>query len=575
MTDTHGEIMPPEIGGGATTRDVPGAADLPRDFGYRNLFGVPAPSEQYGGFQIGGALHKDATRQMLHHLAERMEGGFGWTTALPGARSRLDNPRIPSGYTYLAQLVAHDLSHLATLLPTGAGNAQRSMNVRRHSLVLDTIYGGGPFESPYSYERTADDVTLRTRFRLGYVRSSDGASTLNEARDIARAACPNLRDVRPAGLPEVLIADARNDNNLILAQLTTLFQLLHNAVLGALPAPDCGPLPQKRARADTQRFQQAKDFVTFLYWRVLRHDLLRKLLNDEVYQRYASRASMGDLADSYGMLATELPREFTHAVFRMGHAMVRHSYSISGDQPPLGATLSSLDAIRMTSSGARSRYQDLPLREQWVVQWSHFFDLANETGRVPNLSRRIQPGAVDSLLSQTILPSFDESDHSGIMYRDLLRGASVVVRSVASLIDKLRRSELLGSMMVGCQLLAEADFRAEAIASWLRQEASPLTDEEITCIAKDPPLGFFVLFEAAFVEQGKCLGPLGSAILAEVLFAALARSARDRAVAAAQPGIQELAEALCPEGIPENMPGLVKLTARLSPELLTGRCKFI
>ena len=58
-----------------------------------------------------------------------------------------ENPDIPSGYTYLAQLVAHDC--VFTSAPTGAvsqiGTGVKSW--RSSLLQLETIYGGGP-DSP-------------------------------------------------------------------------------------------------------------------------------------------------------------------------------------------------------------------------------------------------------------------------------------------------------------------------------------------------------------------------------------------------------------------------------------------
>ena len=70
---------------------------------------------------------------------------------------------------------------------------------------------------------------------------------------------------------------------------------------------------------------------------------------------------------------------------------------------------------------------------------------------------------------------------------------------------------------------------ASSANGWLREPAyGGLTAEDIETLANDPPLPFFILFEAMQQPQaeGLRLGPLGSIIVSEVIFGALA-SARD------------------------------------------------
>jgi hypothetical protein len=66
-------------------------------------------------------------------------------------------------------------------------------------------------------------------------------------------------------------------------------------------------------------------------------------------------------------------------------------------------------------------------------------------------------------------------------------------------------------------------IRTQAIREWLgdHRQSSDLSDEDIDYLASDPPLFFYVLFEAARDMSGKCLGTLGSFILAETLYRAL------------------------------------------------------
>ena len=61
-------------------------------------------------------------------------------------------------------------------------------------------------------------------------------------------------------------------------------------------------------------------------------------------------------------------------------------------------------------------------------------------------------------------------------------------------------------------------------SGWLREPTyGRLTAEDVETLASDPPLPFFILFEAMRQPQaeGLCLGPLGSIIVSEVIFGAL------------------------------------------------------
>jgi hypothetical protein len=49
-----------------------------------------------------------------------------------------------------------------------------------------------------------------------------------------------------------------------------------------------------------------------------------------------------------------------------------------------------------------------------------------------------------------------------------------------------------------------------------------LTDEDIETLSNDPPLPFFILFEAMQQTEGLQLGLLGSIIVSETIFGALA-----------------------------------------------------
>ena len=78
-----------------------------------------------------------------------------------------------------------------------------------------------------------------------------------------------------------------------------------------------------------------------------------------------------------------------------------------------------------------------------------------------------------------------------------------------------------------------------------------LTTEEIETLSNDPPLPFFVLFEAMQQpsNEGLCLGPLGSILVSEVIFSALAGDLR----AASGDALAEQLAAISREFYPANV----------------------
>ena len=117
--------------------------------------------------------------------------------------------------------------------------------------------------------------------------------------------------------------------------------------------------------------------------------------------------------------------------------------------------------------------------------------------------------------------------------------------------------------------------RVGQIREWLASEScyGRLTSDDIETLANDPPLPFFVLFEARQQPeaQGLRLGTLGSIIISEVIFGALehnelpvARNARSLGEALSAISAQYYPTNVF-EGIPEiaGMDQLVEFTAEI------------
>lgn len=517
-------------------------AKLPEQL--RHLFrdaGDQEPFEHYLG--LADDSH---TRTMLAKLAAHMQRSSTLTVFEDGGVEE-ENECIPAGYTYLAQLVAHDLVHNALPIPSRDQTSPHlQLDYRVNRLVLDTIYGGGPVSNPVPYVLTPPEGR-GYQLRLGHVRQKESPADspfLKDAPpgDIARARCPHLNDTPPVhGATDPLIADWRNDDSLILSQLTVLFHKFHNIVYDIISKGIAGPGGRADAVNDELAFLEARRIVAFVYRRIVVEDLLERLLQKTVYEYYfdPKRNYPDDWLDRAHLTDMRVPVEFSHSAFRFGHVMVRLSYVVNDGllpfRPPIG------DILGRSSSRESFR---LPLGSDWLVDWSRFFDLGDS--KALNLTRRLRPYAIGPMATDSLLGE-------SIFYLDLLRGMEARVASVEYLVKRVARRFKLPP------LLSDPAHRAKLIETWL--SGGGFSAEETKSLTNDPPLFFFVLFEAAATEQGKRLGILGSVIVAEVISAALNSSKLVIEDSLDRPMLTAVFRGRAPDGVinvPKSMYELIK-----------------
>jgi hypothetical protein len=203
---------------------------------------------------------------------------------------------------------------------------------------------------------------------------------------------------------------------------------------------------------------------------------------------------------------------------------------------------------------------NMPLDTTWIVRWSHFFEIK---GSRPNFSRRIGPFLSDGLGNDQIFPAFDLTDRVGLLYRDLLGASLAGMWSVDALLAEIavRRPHFIDIS----RLLADRPYRVSRLRDWLASETTygGLASEDIETIANDPPLPFFILFEAMQQPQaeGLCLGPLGSIIVSEVIFGALANNEMPAGNGAASltEALAELSAEYYPTNVFERVPEIERM----------------
>ncbi|GAB4394471.1 MAG: peroxidase family protein [Kiloniellaceae bacterium] len=525
--------------------------DLPADEPARGLMPFSASQGAQGSdcerYKGCGKGHWEDTKKMLSRLAVRMSRG-----ELDGVGADIPNSSIPAGFTYFAQMVAHDIVATDSPFPAGQNAVDGVRNYRRYPLTLECLYGAGPDLTPLPYETRegAGRTRARRRLRTGMVREAGDYVPNGPLRDIPRVACPYMSGamVGRNHAPEQksptddLLADSRNGDNLVLSQLTALFHHFHNRILEDVDRLRPRGDSEAEEICERRNFETARAIVIRTYRDIVRRDLLEKLLDIHVYRRYLGYSKLEQFSHRFHRWPAEaatprdfaVPMEFSHAAFRFGHAMVHHIYDLNASREGEKAAITS-DIVRFTSL---RNPEAMPLSRDWTIDaWYRFFK-GKGNGISTNPSRMITPRVADGLVSQAHFAAAD-GKRGGLLYRDLVRGAAVGVRTVASLLTEFKLAT------ANDYPLANPSTRCRALKEWLEiakphhypYGAEPLNEDDVKELSKDPPLLFFILFEAKCLGRangpataigdgdGARLGPLGSMIIAEVVFAALIQTA--------------------------------------------------
>jgi len=493
----------------ATVDPLPGEAARHLDpalvSGFSNFLGPP-DSAQRGTLGETFATARADLARLVHALpvafvpetqTSRPHPVWGTSTLVPGVNAD-DNPFIPSGYTYLLQYIAHDLVNTAVPFWAAADAGVGSRNLRGGlGLQLDTLYGGGPMACPLAFVPAGRNAGQRTLLRLG--QSAGGCPFRDLARVNVANGLPKAHDsydsINFDLANQAQIADARNDDNILLSQITVLLSVAHNAIVKAM-APG-----QPEAM-----FGHARDIMLMMYYNIITEDLLSQLLHPAIYAALKDRPADGP---DWLWLSDDIPLEFTHGAFRVGHAMVRGHYRLNDRFPD------KVDITQVVNGNQSIPDARHPMMDAWIVQWSNFFKMHD--GKEPNYSRRIGPTQSrldhDVLFENIGLPGSD-----GISIRDNLSAAMAHMWTVDALIAGINKRN--PGLIPANWPLATAAGRATVIDPWLKR----YLPDGLASFHGDPPLPLFILLEAAFDPniQGRSMGVLGSIIIGEVIFKRIA-----------------------------------------------------
>ncbi|MBV9228725.1 MAG: peroxidase [Chloroflexi bacterium] len=282
-----------------------------------------------------------------------------------------DNPRIPAGFTFLGQFVAHDITADRSLLLHHA-RLKELRNFRTPRLDLESMYSAGPTGSPYLYD--LDDAD---KFLLGF-------------NDIGA-----MNDLPRNHQGRALLGDPRDDVHLIISQLHLAFLKFHNAIVDYL---------RSTGMQNAEVFNEAQRQVRWHYQWIVVHEFLPLLVGEELVQDILTN---GAKFYSYEE-GPSIPVEFADAAYRYGHSQVRSTYTLNGG----GAKGQVFPDCQGTC----------PVRHDRVVDWAYFFNVDNQ--RPPQPSKRIDIKLAHSLidLPKSVVGETEIPEQHSLAYRDLVRG---------------------------------------------------------------------------------------------------------------------------------------------------------
>jgi hypothetical protein len=365
----------------------------------------------------------------------------------------------------MGQFLDHDMT-FDTTSPLGIPTPPEQVaNARTPSFDLDSVYGGGPGGSPELYN-AGDRAKLRIE---------SGGIFEDLPRDASRRA---------------IIADPRNDENLIIAGLHAAFILFHNKAVDEVRRRFPGI-------STSGAFSEARRLTVWHYhWLILKEFLplfVGQAMVDDVL-RNGRRFYRPPVGGAF------MPVEFQGAAYRFGHSMVRPSYraNMNGDPGGNPATGAPQFFGMIFDPAGEGQSDPVDLRggaraPRRFIGWETFFRFDNVNVR-PN--KRIDSKLSTPLFNLPLGTIPDGAPPTSLPARNLLRGVTWSLPS------------------------GQAIAQAMGVAPLRPNELNELNRYGLG-FENSTPLFYYVLKEAELRTNGLSLGPVGGRIVAEVFIGLL------------------------------------------------------
>jgi len=403
----------------------------------------------------------------LQALAETMREDVGGNTGSWGQPDAQpeggDNADLPAAYTYFGQFVDHDITFdpASELQRQNDPDALRDFRTPRFD--LDSVYGSGPADEPFQYDRANSG-----RMLIG---------SAGEQADLPR----NVQEV-------ALIGDPRNDENTIVSQLQLVFLQAHNKLADQVEADAAVPAERK--------FEETQRRLRWHYQWVVVHDFLPRVCGKALVEELFDHDPTSSLPrfnlrhyrpknDPY------MPVEFSAAAFRYGHSQVRSAYNLNDaiQNIPIFAPG---DDVQPTDDLRGGKI----LPPAWSIVWGHFLPIAGST---PQPSRLIDSHLTPALFD---LPRFPVEEPQSLALRNLLRGQALGLPSgqdvarflgVPQVLTGADLGDVLEPTPLWFYILKEAELKADESGNTGRQlgpAGARIVAEVLLGILKGDPLSY-------------------------------------------------------------------------------------
>ncbi|MFI0374193.1 heme peroxidase family protein [Actinomadura sp. 1N219] len=363
----------------------------------------------------------------------------------------VDNPFQTAGTTFLGQFLDHDMTFDQTSRLGVPTPPETSPNTRTAVFDLDSVYGRGPASDPQFY-----DPADRDKFRV----ESGGL----------------FEDLPRTDGATAIIADERNDENLMISGLHAAFLRFHNRVVDRTRAQGVPP---------ALVFATARRTVTWHYQWIILREFLPQIVGQPLIDHVLRFGRQFYRPPG----AAYIPVEFQIA-YRLGHSMVRPSYraNLAGDdgQPFFGfifdpAGEGQADPVDLRGfSRARRRF----------IGWQTFFDFGD--GELKR--NKLIDAKVSTPLFDLPLPAIPgQTAPTALPQRNLLRHLTW------SLPSGQRLARTMGIPTIDTPELATFGIGIENSA----------------------PLWYYVLKEAQALGDGRLMTGVGARLVGEVFIGLL------------------------------------------------------
>ncbi|OQW37611.1 MAG: hypothetical protein A4E19_13110 [Nitrospira sp. SG-bin1] len=404
----------------------------------------------------------------------------------PGAHSpnNPDNPSMTAGVTFFGQFLDHDLT-LALKAPIlEQTQPRRTTNFRTAEFDLDSLYGNGPDGSPELYDTSSGDI----KFRVEAIPGSEQVSRKGAVRyDLPRDPHNNA-----------IIADSRNDENILLAQFHLAMLKFHNAVIDRLRAD-----PTQAHRSPRDIFREARRQVTWHYqWIIVNEFLPMTIGQDRTVEILRNGPRFYRVHDRTQDSLFRSPRreplipvEFAVAAYRFGHSQVRPSYRLNfGSAPGQEFFAFIFDDSADPNDPDPNDMRGGKRAARRFVDWQTFFKFDDNFRFNKRIDAKLSTPLLHLLGSRGPAPGMPADGIQSLASRNLMRHVNFGVPSGQAI------ARAMGvPVLTPAQLVELASFGMD----------------------KSTPLWYYILKEAEVLEQGLRMGPVGGRIVGEVFIGLL------------------------------------------------------